>query len=252
LKPKQAVSLQILRSGKAFYRSKGNVCGKTMATALGYKDSLRLLEAYGIETPVQILMRSAEHFDIATSGQLRFPVVLKAIPKNAGHKTEKQLVVTNIHSQKEVREAFLALVEKTRGMPLECFVLQEQVKGVELIVGAKRDDVFGQTIMFGMGGVYVELTADYSVRVCPIDKAQAQGMLFDTKAAKFFCADGFRGIKASQEAVTELLMKVSKMLSDNPQIIEMDLNPVIATPDSCYAVDARILLELKQEKDMGT
>jgi len=216
-----------------------------MATALGYKQSLSLLEAYGIETPVQVLVRNAEQFDYAIADRMRYPLVVKAIPVDAGHKTEKSLVITGLHTAKEAKNAFTTLAERSRGTPLECFVIQEQAKGVEFIVGSKKDDVFGQTIMFGMGGVYVELTRDFSVRVCPLDIEHAKAMLLETKAAAFFSRDGFRGIRANLDATARLLVNASRMVEENPQITEMDMNPVIATADGCYAVDARILLEQK-------
>ncbi len=214
-----------------------------MAEALGYKQSLSLLESYGIETPVQVLVRTSEQFDYAIADRMRYPLVVKAIPLDAGHKTEKQLVITGLHSAKEAKQAFVTLTERAQGVPLECFAIQEQVKGIEFIVGSKKDDVFGQTIMFGMGGTYVELTADFSVRVCPLDAEHAKAMLLETKAAAFFTSKGFRGIRANLDATANLLVNASRMIEENPQICEMDLNPVIATADSCYAVDARILIE---------
>jgi len=214
-----------------------------MAEALGYKQSLSFLESYGIETPVQVLARTAEQFDYAIADRMRYPLVVKAIPLDAGHKTEKQLVITGLHSAKEAKQAFITLTERARGIPLECFVIQEQAKGIEFIVGSKKDDVFGQTLMFGMGGVYVELTRDFSVRVCPLDAGHAKAMLLETKAAAFFSRDGFRGIRASPDAAVKFLLNASRMVEENPQICEMDLNPVIATAEGCYAVDARILLE---------
>jgi len=216
-----------------------------MATALGYKQSLSLLEAYGIETPVQVLVRNAEQFDYAIADRMRYPLVVKAIPVDAGHKTEKHLVVTGLQTAKEAKHAFTTLYQRASGIPLECFVIQEQVKGVEFIVGSKKDDVFGQTIMFGMGGVYVELTRDFSIRVCPLDAEHAKAMLLETKAAAFFSRDGFRGIRASLDATARFLVNASRMVEENPQVCEMDLNPVIATASGCYAVDARILLERK-------
>ena len=179
---------------------------------MGYKQSMELLEEYGIETPVSVILRSREHFEIATKGKLSYPLVLKAIPKNAGHKSERHMVSANLHSLKEVRDAYETMVQDTAGIPLECFLLQEQVKGVELIVGAKRDEVFGQTVMFGMGGIYVELTADFSVRVCPITQEQAGDMIMETKAAAFFREEGFRGMKADKDAVAGLLANVCRML----------------------------------------
>lgn len=232
-------------SGRLFYVCK-IMYSIPMAEALGYKQSLSLLEAYGIETPVQVIVRTAEQFDYAIADRMGYPLVVKAIPFDAGHKTEKQLVITGLHTATEAKQAFVTLAERARGIPLECFVIQEQAKGVEFIVGSKKDDVFGQTLMFGMGGVYVELTADFSVRVCPLDAEHAKAMLLETKAAAFFTPDGFRGIRASLDATANLLVNASRMVEENPQVCEMDLNPVIATPEGCYAVDARILVERKK------
>jgi acetyltransferase len=220
-----------------------------MEGALGYKKSLSLLESYGVETPMQVLVRSAERFDYAISGKMPFPMVVKAIPIDAGHKTEKQLVIANLNNTTEAKAAFETLTERARGIPLECYAIQEQVKGIEFIVGSKKDDVFGQTVMFGMGGIYVELTSDFSVRVCPLDGKHAKEMLLETKAAAFFRDGGFRGNRANLDSMANLLKNVSKMVEDtSPQISEMDLNPVIATPDACYAVDCRIMLEGQRRK----
>ena len=92
-----------------------------------------------------------------------------------------------------------------------------------------------------MGGVYVELTSDFAIRVCPIDLDTAYGMLSETKARAFFSKNGFRGLKASRQHVGELLVRTSELLEKNPKVVEMDLNPVIATDEKCYAVDVRVL-----------
>ncbi len=209
--------------------------------ALGYRESIALAEKYGIETPVQVLFSSADEIAAYTSGRMQYPLVLKAILKDAGHKTELSLVVTNLRSHDEVLDAFSKMSQRTLSVELECYVLQEQVRGVEFIVGGKKDPVFSQTLMFGMGGVYVELTSDFSIRVCPVDYDTAGDMLNETKARAFFTEAGFRGHKASRPSGAEFLMKTSKLLEDNKDIVELDFNPVIATPEKFYAVDLRII-----------
>lgn len=212
--------------------------------ALGYKSSIKLAESYGLETPKQACFSTDDEFSkIISSAALAYPVVLKAIPIDAGHKAEKQLVVVNLKNETEAREAFWKMRERVGAMALECFVLQEQASGAEFIVGGKKDPVFGQTLVFGLGGTLVELIEDAAVRVCPIDEAEAAKMVLETKAGKFFSQEGFRGTKVSLEAAAKFLANASRMLSDNQQIAEMDLNPVIASQEKFCAVDLRIMQE---------
>ena len=215
-----------------------------MATrALSYLDSVNLLESYGIETPMQVMVRDDAQYEAAMSGRLAYPLVLKAVPKDAGHKSDKQLVMTGLHARDEADEAYAKIKERAAGTELECFAVQQQVRGIEFIVGGKSDEVFGQTVVFGMGGVYIDLTSDFSVRVCPVDLDSAYEMLLETKARAFFSKDGFRGLCASRNAGAHFISKVSQILQDNRDIREMDINPVIAAGDRFFAVDVRIILE---------
>jgi succinyl-CoA synthetase beta subunit len=207
-----------------------------------YRESIRLVEKFGIETPVQAVVSKREEADAATDGHVPFPLVLKAIPSDAAHKTEQHLVVTGLRTKAEAMQAFDDLVMRTTKMSIDCYVFQQQVDGVEFIVGGKRDGVFGQTVIFGMGGVYVELTEDFSVRVCPLDFDTAYDMINETKARAFFSKNGFRGRKASRTKVAELLIAAAKLLEEYPLVCLMDINPVIATPDKCLAADVRMFV----------
>jgi len=203
-----------------------------------------LLDKYGIALVPS--MASSDLGEILSASQrMRRPQVLKVMSSDVSHKTEKGLVALNLASDREIMLAFAKLAEsvKRQGLAVDTYLLQEQARGVELMIGGKKDPVFGQTILFGLGGVYVELYKDFALRVCPIARGDAEKMIGETKAKAFLDGDGFRGKKADREKIMDLLLRTSRLLEDNLHITELDFNPVIADGEKALVVDARIIAE---------
>ncbi|MGB9635143.1 MAG: acetate--CoA ligase family protein, partial [Candidatus Micrarchaeia archaeon] len=168
--------------------------------------------------------------------------VIKAIGENIIHKTEVGAVVTNIEREDvavEIRRMYNRLT--ARKYMVDGFLVQEHVpKGIEIIIGAKRDKQFGEVVLFGLGGVNVELYKDVSVRLCPISTEDALDMIRETKADVVF--DQFRGgPKINRNMVAEIMKRICSIMHKNKGIREIDLNPVVVYENSYYAVDVRVV-----------
>lgn len=177
---------------------------------------------------------------IRAGDQLGYPVALKAFSRQVTHKTEIGGVMLNIGSGKEMALAWEKIRQRTQGYQLDGTMVQKMArKGIELIVGGKQDPQFCQLILFGLGGIYVEVFRDISVRVCPISKQDADEMIHEIKAYPLI--GGVRGLKpVNEKALQELLLKVSDFLvAKKPK--ELDLNPVIADAKGYDVVDYRIV-----------
>ena len=178
--------------------------------------------------------------------EIGFPVVLKIDSHDIVHKSDAGGVRIGIGSEAEVKQAYEEMMEGvTRSAPdakINGITVQQMAPpGIEVIVGVSRDLQFGPVLMFGLGGVLVEVLQDVSFRVVPITRWDAHQMMRDLKGYPVLC--GFRGQPAaSLEALEGLLIKVSRLVDENPEIEELDLNPVFAYPDGAVAVDARISL----------
>ncbi|MEM4348550.1 MAG: acetate--CoA ligase family protein [Candidatus Anstonellaceae archaeon] len=201
----------------------------------------QLLSKYKISHPKYALCSSAEEAAKAAS-KLGFPVALKISSSEVLHKSDKGGVVLNLSNQQQVKDAYLNLIERFSGVKIEGVLVQKMVKtkdAVELIIGGKKDKQFGQLIMFGMGGIFVEVFHDVSFRVCPIYRSDAEEMIHELKSYPLLA--GARGRKPiNQNAVVSMMLKVSELLiKEDP--LEFDLNPVIADSKSCTAVDVRLL-----------
>ncbi len=179
--------------------------------------------------------------------KVRYPVVLKVVSRQIIHKTEVGGVILNIKNERELYQAYHQMIKniekKAPKAKIDGFFIQEMLPNDrEVIVGGKKDQTFGQTIAFGMGGVFVEILEDVSFRVVPITKQDAIEMLKEIKALKIL--KGYRGKPPVDfEALVDILLRTSKMLEANPEIKELDINPIFALPDRAVAGDARIIVE---------
>ncbi len=179
--------------------------------------------------------------------KVRYPVVLKVVSRQIIHKTEVGGVILNIKNERELYQAYHQIIKniekKAPKAKIDGFFIQEMLPNDrEVIVGGKKDQTFGQTIAFGMGGVFVEILEDVSFRVVPITKQDAIEMLKEIKALKIL--KGYRGKPPVDfEALVDILLRTSKMLEANPEIKELDINPIFALPDRAVAGDARIIVE---------
>jgi acetate---CoA ligase (ADP-forming) len=190
----------------------------------------RLLEAYGVSlVPERVAATAAEA--VAAAGELGFPVVLKTAAAGA-HKTEQGGVALDLADEAAVLEAARRI-----GPP---FLVQPFLRGgAELLAGAVQDPVFGPLVAFGPGGVLAELIGEAQFRLAPLTNHDAGELVRSGKAGRLVA--GFRGAPPADDgALVDLLLRLSLLAEDLPEVAELDLNPVLALPDRCVAVDARV------------
>jgi len=218
--------------------------------ALSAPEAQKLCDAYGVPTPRQGLAKtSAEAVKMAA--RLRFPVVLKIVSDDILHKTEAGGVIVGVENGADVKRAFDQLVKNAKRYKknprIEGVQVQQMVKGgQEVMVGAITDPSFGKMIAFGLGGVLVEVMKDITFRMTPVSKRDALGMLDSIGAAEVL--RGVRGGKGiDRAALADIIVKVSKLVNDFPEIHEVDLNPVFATEKDARAVDVRMVLGEKPQ-----
>ncbi|HEX7501971.1 MAG TPA: bifunctional acetate--CoA ligase family protein/GNAT family N-acetyltransferase [Acidobacteriota bacterium] len=211
-------------------------------------DSKRLLEAYGIPTALPQTASSAEAA-AALAATIGFPVVLKVLSPDITHKSDVGGVVLDLGSAAEVRQAFAAIRERARrknpAARLDGVTVQPMVhdpNGVELILGIKKDPVFGTVVLAGMGGTNAELFADRSLGFPPLNERLARRMLESLKIWPLL--NGYRGRPAvNLDRLLEVLIRFSYFAADYPEIAELDINPLLATPERVIALDARLVVE---------
>jgi acetyl coenzyme A synthetase (ADP forming)-like protein len=190
----------------------------------------RLLEAYGLPVAPERVVVSVDEA-VEAARELGFPVVVKSAAAGA-HKTESGGVALNLGDEAEVRTAAERI-----GMPL--LVQPMIIGGAELLAGAVQDPVFGPLVAFGPGGVLAELIGQAQFRLAPLTDLDAEELVHAGKAGRLVA--GFRGAPpASEEALVDMLLRLSRLAADVPELAELDLNPVLALPDRCVAVDARV------------
>jgi len=213
--------------------------------ALTAAEAHQLCDAYGIPTPKQGLAKSAaEATKIAA--RLRYPVVLKIVSHDILHKTEAGGVIVGVKNPAEVRRAFDRLVKGAKAYRknavIQGVLVQQMVTGGhEVVVGAVTDPSFGKLIAFGLGGVLVEVMKDITFRLTPVGKKDALAMLDSVAAAEVL--RGVRGAKGvDRSALADIICKVSKLVTDFPEIQEVDLNPIFATDKGAKAVDLLIVI----------
>ncbi len=177
----------------------------------------------------------------AAAENIGFPVVVKGLGRTLMHKTEKGLVCVNVNNRAAVEQAAVGIAERA-GTDLEGFLVQPYVTGKrELVAGVFTDEQYGSVIMFGLGGVLTEVLSDVSFRLAPLSRADARHMIEEIRAVKIL--DAFRGEEAvDREALVDILVNLSEMVVENPDIREVDINPLIITPQGQpVAVDALII-----------
>src|ERR1700733_10412166 len=214
-------------------------------TALTAPEGKRVCEAYGITVPREGLATSAaDAAAIATA--MGFPVVLKIVSPEILHKTEAGGVLVGVTSAEEVERGFGAIMASARKYDGSANLLGVQVQqmltgGQEVIIGAVTDPVFGKLVAFGLGGVLVEVLKDITFRLAPATEDDALSMLDGIAAARIL--KGVRGADpVNRDALAKMIQNVSQLISDHPEIAEMDLNPVFATGDGAIAADVRIVV----------
>ncbi|MCL5044474.1 MAG: acetate--CoA ligase family protein [Deltaproteobacteria bacterium] len=213
---------------------------------LGLEEADELAHAAGIAVPRSALAASATEASGLAAG-MGFPVALKVSSPDIAHKTEAGAVIVNLASAAEVEQAFRKLLANAKSYKADARIDSVLVQrmapaGKELIVGALTDPSFGKVVAFGLGGVLVEALADVTFRLTPVDAGEAARMLRSVRGSALL--DSMRGGgPVNREALASLITTVSHLVEDFPEIAEVDLNPVFATPEGVQAADVRILLD---------
>src|SRR5438105_537037 len=217
--------------------------GRTSLTA---PEGKLVCDAYGIPVPKEgVATSAAEAAKLATS--MGFPVVLKIVSPEILHKTEAGGVLVGLKSADDVQKGYDTIVANAKKYNAKATIQGVQVQqmlagGQEVIVGAVTDQSFGKLVAFGLGGVLVEVLKDITFRLAPATREDALSMLDGVAAAEIL--KGVRGAQAvNREALADVIVNVSELVSDFPEISEMDLNPVFATPKGAIAADVRIVCD---------
>ncbi|GAA4596933.1 acetate--CoA ligase family protein [Planotetraspora phitsanulokensis] len=214
-------------------------------TGLTAPEGKRICDAYGIATPGEGLATSADEA-AALAAEIGLPVVLKIVSPDILHKTEAGGVLVGLATPEAVREGYGQIMAAAHAYNADAAIDGVQVQqmvggGHEVIIGAVTDPTFGKVVAFGLGGVLVEVIKDVTFRLAPLSGDEATGMLDDIKAADVL--KGARGAApADRAALSAMIERVGALVSDFPEITEVDLNPVFATAEGAIAADVRILL----------
>lgn len=209
-------------------------------------ESKRILKQIGVPV-IETRLAKNQKEALSISQSIGFPVVLKITSPDVVHKTDSGGVKLGLKNISEVKKAYYEIIKSVRKKSPRALIhgisIQKMAPpGTEVIIGTSKDPQFGPVIMFGLGGIFVEVLKDVSFRVIPVNRKDAQEMIQEIKG--FPLLQGFRGKEpANIPALIGMILKISKLINENPQIKEMELNPVFAYKDKALAVDARIILE---------
>lgn len=209
-------------------------------TFLMEHESKAALERLGIRTTGSEVARSEqEAVDIFRS--FGRPIVLKILSPEVVHKSDLGGVRLNLKTEGEVRRAYQEMAASFLGTPIAGVSVQEMARpGIEVIIGVAQDPTFGPVLMFGLGGIFVEVLKEVSFRSLPVSEADAMEMIREVKGSALL--QGYRGHSADIPALQSLLLQISQMVEENPEIRELDLNPVFLYPQGYAVADARIIL----------
>jgi len=212
-------------------------------------DAKSLCKAYGMSVPSFGVARSADEASKFAEG-IGYPVVLKVVSYDILHKTDSGGVLLDLKTPSEVKQGFSQIMthvkELNPGAAVDGVLVEKMMpRGIEVIVGGFVDPQFGQTLMFGLGGIHVEILRDVVLRVCPIRERDARDMLHEVRGHALL--NGYRGQPpANEKHLIEVLLQASKLMMEHPEIEQMDLNPVKAYENGAYVIDARIILRAKK------
>jgi len=203
-----------------------------------------ILTAYGIPTADWRVASNAAEVEKAAA-EIGFPVVVKADSESIVHKSDVGGVAVDLKDGNAARSAVEEMRERLEIRDLRFFVQKYLSGGLEVIVGAKAEEELGHLVMFGIGGIYIEILKDVIFKLSPVTAVEAQEMLSSIKTAPLL--EGVRGGKGvDKDGIIEIIQRVSQLVTDLPMIQEMDLNPIIAYVDRAFTVDARISVASNQ------
>ena len=212
-------------------------------------ESKKFLKRMGIPV-VETRLAKTQKEAVLLSRKIGFPVALKISSPEITHKTDSGGVRLSLNNMKEVKSAYHEITEgvlkQYPNAAIQGVSVQKMAKpGTEVIVGTSKDPQFGPVIMFGLGGIFVEVLKDVSFRIIPLSRKDALEMIEEIKGYPLL--QGYRGKESVDiPALTEIILKISRVMEEHPEIKELELNPIIAYKKGALAIDARIILE--QEK----
>jgi len=219
--------------------------------SLGDAESRDIMEAYGLRIPRSILAKNVDEA-VAGAQEIGFPVVMKIASPDILHKSDIGGVRLNVRDVDQVRDFYDLLVFRAQRYMQDARIwgvlVQEMVdRGKEIIIGVNRDPQFGPLIMFGLGGIYVEVLKDVTFRVAPVSRQEAWEMLDEIQS--YHLLRGVRGEPpADLEAIVDTILRISQLVTDFPEIVEMDINPLTVYEQGrgAVAVDMRFVLTEKE------
>ncbi|MEM3536320.1 MAG: bifunctional acetate--CoA ligase family protein/GNAT family N-acetyltransferase, partial [Candidatus Bathyarchaeia archaeon] len=210
-------------------------------------EAKKLLEYYNFPVAKTYVAQTADEA-AAFASKIGYPVVLKILSPQIVHKTDAGGVILDINNEAEVRNAFETIIKNVKAYNPNAEILgvtvQPMIKkrGYEIILGAKKDPLFGPVILFGMGGVGVELFKDFALGIPPLNQTLVRRMMEETKVYQFL--KGYRNVPpANMKLLEEIIVQFSQMLVDFPQIKEVDINPLFIDDKEAFALDARIVID---------
>lgn len=201
---------------------------------------------YGIPVTKFALARN-EAEAVECAGRIGYPVVLKIVSPDIIHKSDIGGVVVDVKDAKRVRDAYCQILKNVKNHDAKAritgILVQEMApSSTEIIVGAIKDPQFGPAIMFGLGGIFVEVLKDVTFRIAPITEDEAREMISEVKAYPLL--EGYRNTPpADTKAIANILLNTSRLVTDHLEIKELDLNPILVYKNGAKTVDARIILE---------
>ncbi|NMC91285.1 MAG: GNAT family N-acetyltransferase [Smithella sp.] len=203
-------------------------------------ESKEILEGAGIATTGYLVARSEDEA-LALCEKIGFPVVMKIVSPDVVHKSDAGGVRLNLQSADDVRKAYRGMMDTFKYQHIEGITIQRMAApGIEAIIGVTRDPSFGPLIMFGLGGVFVEVLRDVSFRILPITEKDAAEMIEEIRGSDIL--KGYRGRPVDLQSLQQLLLKISRLIEENPEIHELDLNPLFLYSEGYIAVDARMFV----------
>ncbi len=209
-------------------------------------ESKEFIQASGIPV-VQARLAASQREAVALAGEIGFPVALKIVSPEIIHKSDVGGVRLGLKSQAEVRRAYSEIVSAAKRSNAAAHILGVSVQamatpGVEVILGMTQDPQFGPVLMFGLGGVMVEVLKDVAFRLVPLTRYDARQMVREIRGYPIL--NGYRGHEpADVAALEDSLLKLSRFIEAHPEVNELDLNPVFAYRNGVLAVDARVVLK---------
>ena len=218
-------------------------------TSLSAPEAKRVCDAYGIEVPQEGLATSSDEA-VGLAEEIGYPVVLKIVSPDILHKTEAKGVLVGLSSSDEVSSGYDSIVENAKAYNADASITGVQVQrmlpeGQEVLIGAISDPTFGPVVTFGLGGILVEVLRDVTFRLAPTSPDEAAEMVDGIRTSELL--HGVRGqAGVDRQALADMIQRVSELVSDFPEITEVDLNPVLAREDGAIAVDARFVVSFEE------